>query len=105
MSELPTMSSADEPERRDVPEMRAVADSKTLGQYLMAVRSETYAHPKVNFERVATVWSGLTGRTFSAYEVGLMLLGLKLARLVTGHHEDSLDDIEGYVECLRSLND
>ena len=79
--------------------------SKTLGQYLMAVRSETYAHPKVNFERVATVWSGLTGRTFSAYEVGLMLLGLKLARLVNGHHEDSLDDIEGYVECLRSLND
>jgi len=89
---------------RHMPDLRGDNGKTSLGKHLMETRSQNYAHPSVNFPRIAKVWEGITGREYTAYEVGIMLLGLKLARLTHGFHQDSLDDIEGYVECLRAIH-
>lgn len=67
-------------------------------------RVEVYGDPKETFARIAQVWSGIKGVEFSAYEVPLMLLGLKAVRTqVTPDYSDNSDDIEGFLDIFRQL--
>lgn len=68
-------------------------------------RMDTYGHPAQAFTRIAALWSAYLGTTITPHDVGTLMVLLKASRLrTTPGHPDSLDDIEGYVHCLRLLD-
>jgi hypothetical protein len=67
-------------------------------------RKQVYGDPVVTFERIAKVWTGISGHDISAYDVPLMLIGLKTVRTqVTPDYSDNSDDIEGFLDIFRTL--
>lgn len=63
-------------------------------------RNVTYGPPSQDFERIAAMWSVLFGREFSAHEVAMGLICLKLSRLVHSPlHRDNWVDMAGYAAC------
>jgi len=104
----------------------ALSDSETpsRGDALAAERGKSYGHPKVSFDRIGALWTEyLKGvaihRTenggpalpisvphLTGADVGKMMVLLKVSRSITDNGKaDTLDDIEGYVSCLRMLED
>lgn len=68
-------------------------------------RHEVYGHPLQDFQRVAGLWQVILGVPLTPQQVGLCLLGLKMARECHGHQRDTLVDIAGYAECLQMIAD
>lgn len=66
-------------------------------------RRKAYGHPIDNFSRTARIWSGILGKDVSAEEVGLCMVGVKLAREVNGHTRDNLVDLAGYANTLAMI--
>lgn len=63
-------------------------------------RHGDYGDPKVSFDRIALMWSAITGADISAQQVAHMMIALKLSRLQTSpNHLDSYVDIVGYARC------
>lgn len=63
-------------------------------------RADDYGDPKVSFDRIALMWSAITGADITAQQVAHMMICLKISRLQhTPHHLDSLVDIVGYARC------
>ena len=60
-------------------------------------RARDYAHPAVNFARIAQVWSVILGVNVTPRQVGLCMVGLKLAREVATPKRDNLVDAAGYL--------
>ena len=71
-----------------------------------AERSKYYGSPSENHQRIADIWNVVAkdilgdGKTFSPRLVGLMMIGLKLARESNCPKRDNLVDIAGYVKCI-----
>lgn len=73
-------------------------------QKLVETRSSVYGDPVDSFVRIAQVWSGIIGHDIHAYEVPLMMSGLKLVRTdITPGYSDNSDDIDGYLEIFRII--
>ena len=73
-------------------------------------REGAYGSPQENFERIAAIWNvilaGKLGKEheISAADVGMMMMGLKLARLIeTPDHRDSAIDAAGYAALLAEI--
>jgi hypothetical protein len=72
-------------------------------------RQKAYGHPKVSFDRIATFWSTyltapqIDPANLSAEDVGHMMNLLKISRTITDKSADSIDDIEGYITCIRMI--
>lgn len=66
-------------------------------------RMDDYGHPVHNFRRIAGIWSAILDVPITPEDVALMMIGLKIAREKAKHKPDNLDDIDGYVDCLRLL--
>lgn len=66
-------------------------------------RNEDYGSIKDSFQRIAGLWSAYTGFTIDKYDVGKMMMLLKISRAKVGNHRDSYVDIVGYVECIDKL--
>ena len=63
-------------------------------------RYPDYGDPVVSFDRIALMWSAITGADISAQQVAHMMICLKLSRLqATPNHLDSYVDIVGYARC------
>jgi len=63
-------------------------------------RFPDYGDPVVSFDRIALMWSAITGADISAQQVAHMMICLKLSRLqATPNHLDSAIDIVGYIRC------
>jgi hypothetical protein len=63
-------------------------------------RQVDYGDPRVSFDRIALMWSAITGADISAQQVAHMMIALKLSRLQTNpSHLDSYVDIVGYARC------
>lgn len=74
---------------------------------LTTERGDDYGHPRVNFQRIAGLWTALLGnqltKNITPEDVGLMMVLLKASREKNKHKDDNLDDIDGYTACLRAL--
>lgn len=76
----------------------------SLGARLTQERGVRYGPPDQNFARIGTIWSAIFGHEVTPEQVGLCMLGVKLARLIeTPHDEDSLHDLAGYAATLEML--
>ena len=63
-------------------------------------RQDDYGDPRVSFDRIALMWSAITGADITAQQVAHMMICLKLVRLQhSPNHLDSLVDIVGYARC------
>jgi hypothetical protein len=64
-------------------------------------RNVQYGGPEENFTRTAQIWSVIMGIEFTAEDVAMMMVGLKVARYVNrgGFQGDTWIDIAGYAGC------
>lgn len=81
-------------------EPETAAPERVLDEAIRVVygnRQQNYGHPRVNFKRIADLWSVIVGTTITPEQTGLMMVCLKIARLMeTPDHRDSYVDIAGY---------
>lgn len=78
--------------------------SRPIGARLTRERGERYGTPAENFGRIAGIWGVVLGVEITPEQVGLCMLGVKLARLVeTPDDPDSLADLAGYAATLELL--
>ena len=63
-------------------------------------RQAAYAHPKVNFQRIADLWSPVLGVTVTPEQVALCMIQVKVAREINRHTRDNLVDLIGYTLTL-----
>jgi hypothetical protein len=63
-------------------------------------RQAAYAHPKVNFQRIADLWSPILGITVTPEQVALCSVQIKIAREIHAHKADNVIDAIGYLLCL-----
>ena len=70
-------------------------------------RLKFYGPPKVNFKRIAQMWSAYLDVPVSELDVCCMMIALKVARIRTGgsYHRDSAVDAAGYARLLELLAD
>jgi len=64
-------------------------------------RDIQYGGPEENFDRIAKIWSVILGINITQEDVGMLMVGLKIARYAnrSGFHADTWIDIAGYAGC------
>lgn len=62
-------------------------------------RQAQYGPPDQDFQRTAAMWSALKGVAFSAKDVALFMIALKLSRQTHQDKRDNWVDIAGYARC------
>lgn len=68
-------------------------------------RHKEYGSAEDNFQKIADIWTVLKGTAFTASDVGLFMIAVKLARLSANpHHTDSYVDIAGYSALTGEIN-
>lgn len=82
----------------EIPRIQVLEDAKTI---IMGQRDQQYGGPEDNFRRIAVVWSMMFGREFTAEDVAMAMVGVKLARYASnsGFQPDTWTDIVGYGAC------
>jgi hypothetical protein len=68
-------------------------------------RQGTYAHPSVNFARIAALWSPILGITVTPAQVALCSVQIKIARQIHSHKRDNLVDAIGYLLTLDAVTE
>ena len=63
-------------------------------------RQRDYAHPRINFQRIADLWSPILGITVTPEQVALCSVQIKIAREIHAHKADNVIDAIGYLLCL-----
>ena len=66
-------------------------------------RQKDYGDMAESFRRIAGLWSAYLGVHVDSFDVGKMMILLKVSRAKNGNHRDSYVDIVGYVECIDKL--
>jgi hypothetical protein len=64
-------------------------------------RDKDYGPPIENFKRIAEIWKVITGYDFTAEDVAMMFVGVKVARYGNRgeFNADTWRDIAGYAAC------
>lgn len=68
-------------------------------------RRNDYGGAFENHSRIAAIWSCIVPYSFSASDVALMMIGLKVAREAHKHKRDNLVDIAGYAFLAQVIED
>jgi len=69
-------------------------------------REHDYGAPEDNFQRIADVWNVLFPEAnFTASDVALAMIGLKLARSPQGYKRDTAVDLAGYAALYAELQE
>ena len=67
-------------------------------------RNRTYGKPEDNFSRIADLWSTYLQEEITPFQVGMMMILLKVARTETGAGSmDNFIDIAGYSACAGEI--
>lgn len=72
---------------------------------VVTARAKEYAPPKVNFERTRKLWSAYLGKELTLDDVAALNILQKISRLMHKYQPDSVEDIKGYAECWRIINE
>lgn len=79
------------------PRERLLADAVGL---VVGARDADYGPPAEDFERTAAMWSAYFGADFTAADVGVMLILVKISRMVQSPTKrDHYLDVAGYAAC------
>jgi len=86
----------------DTKRMQVLEDA---GRLISGDRERDYGTPQDNFANIAVRWSQQVGVRIEPWQVTLMMLDLKLARMATTQrpHDDSLIDAAGYAALTAEL--
>jgi len=63
-------------------------------------RQAAYAHPAVNFRRIAALWSPILGVEVTPRQVALAMVAVKIAREINRPGRDNIVDAIGYLLTL-----
>jgi hypothetical protein len=86
--------------------VNAAAEFDAAMQSITDRRGAVYAHPSINFDRIAKIKAALADCPDPLIRHGMEMIAVKLARLVeTPYHMDSIIDIGGYARTLAMLID
>lgn len=81
-----------------------MSHAHTAQSLVCGSRNDDYGNPRPDFERIASVWSGIIGEKLklplTAVEIGLLMTGLKLVRHAHKPKDDNLVDALGYLMCV-----
>jgi hypothetical protein len=69
-------------------------------QAVTGPRQRDYAHPKVNFQRIADLWAVVLETRVTPEQVALCMIQVKIAREMNRHTRDNLCDLIGYTLTL-----
>ena len=86
--------------------MTPIFDPRLITEATLIVnghRSQTYGHPKHNFQRIAAGWEQIFNTSISLEQVALAMIWLKVAREINQHKTDNLIDIIGYTLTLDAV--
>lgn len=82
---------------------------KEANDLIYSARPATYDHPAQNFKRTANIFTGILKEKLkdheeiNEYDVAMLMIGLKMARLQHQYHRDSVVDIAGYAGCMERI--
>ena len=78
--------------------MKAIAPTLAADavQAVTGPRQRDYAHPKVNFQRIANLWSIVLDVDITPEQVALCMIQVKIAREMNRHTRDNVVDLIGY---------
>ena len=78
-----------------------VAALREAARIISGDRNKQYGGPEENFTRTAQIWTAIIGYEFTAEDVAMMMVGLKVARYASksGFQPDTWIDIAGYAAC------
>ena len=63
-------------------------------------RNAQYGEPEDNCALIAELWTAYIGVELDSYDVGMLMVLFKIARLISGTYKrDSLVDLIGYAAC------
>ncbi len=68
-------------------------------------RNRAYAHPAINFQRIARLWEPILGCTVTPAQVALCMIQVKVAREIHVHKRDNLVDLIGYTLTLDAVQE
>lgn len=68
-------------------------------------RNLSYDHPYDNFTRIAQIWTAVLGIKVTPEQVGLCMVGVKLAREAYQPKRDNLVDGAGYFGTVQMVRD
>ena len=69
-------------------------------QAVTGPRQRDYAHPKINFQRIADLWAVVLETRVTPEQVALCMIQVKIAREMNRHTRDNLCDLIGYTLTL-----
>lgn len=72
---------------------------------LVKERGRSYGHPREDFARTASLWTAYLGHTITTEDVPMLMILLKVSRQRHRHKLDNLEDIQGYAETRKMLED
>jgi len=77
--------------------------TKEAQEIVHGERQQDYGNMAESFQRIAGLWSAYLGVHVDSFDVGKMMILLKVSRAKNQNHRDSYVDIVGYVECIDKL--
>jgi hypothetical protein len=81
---------------------RAAELLKEAAELINGERAKTYGEPQQSFENIARLWSAYLDRPISVYDVGMLMILLKVSRGRNNFHRDNPIDICGYSSLVGS---
>jgi len=68
-------------------------------------RNRAYAHPAINFARIARLWEPIFGCPVTPAQVALAMIQVKVSREINAHKRDNLVDLVGYCLTLDAVTE
>lgn len=69
-------------------------------QAVTGPRQRDYAHPRINFQRIADLWSPIFGIQVTPEQVAMAMIQVKISREMNRHTRDNVVDLIGYALTL-----